>query len=205
MRRTPKATTSRTSCSQSHCVFTLVELMVVMAIISILMMLALPALKRAKKSSTRTSCVSNLKQIGIAVQSYEQGNMGFYPYNCTTMTGSDSDRLPLWAAINLESHKEVFGCPDENEGLFESQGSSYVWNWTQLELPGNGRVGLDKYDTAPYGGLVPPASFAILIDAGPYHGRRGQPLAYNSLYADCSVDTADRIFPFIAPNAPDEP
>ncbi len=177
--------------------FTLVELLVVMAIISILMMLTLPSLKRAKKSSTRANCVSNLRQVGLAVQSYEQGNMGFYPYNCTTLTGSDSDRIPLWNALELESRREVFKCPDDDEGMGESQGSSYVWNWTQIELPGNERAGRGQYDTIPYGGLVPPEGFALLIDAGPYHGKRGLPLAYNALYADGGVDNAGRIFPFI--------
>jgi prepilin-type N-terminal cleavage/methylation domain-containing protein/prepilin-type processing-associated H-X9-DG protein len=50
--------------------FTLVELLVVMAIISLLIALLLPAVQSARESARRTSCVNNLKQIGLALHQY---------------------------------------------------------------------------------------------------------------------------------------
>lgn len=51
--------------------FTLVELLVVIAIISVLISLLLPAVQAAREASRRVSCQNNMKQLGLAVQSYE--------------------------------------------------------------------------------------------------------------------------------------
>ncbi len=59
--------------------FTLVELLVVIAIIGILIALLLPAIQAAREAARKANCGSNLRQIGLALQNYQEVNKVFPP------------------------------------------------------------------------------------------------------------------------------
>jgi prepilin-type N-terminal cleavage/methylation domain-containing protein len=63
-----------------HRAFTLIELLVVIAIIAILASLLMPALARAKSKGKSIACISNLKQLGLAIRMYADEHDQKYPF-----------------------------------------------------------------------------------------------------------------------------
>ncbi len=66
--------------------FTLIELLVVVAIIALLISILLPSLSKARESAKSVKCLSNLRQIGIAMQNYAEETNGWFPFEKRNMT-----------------------------------------------------------------------------------------------------------------------
>src|SRR6185503_6008020 len=62
-----------------HAAFTLVELLVVIGIIALLIAILMPALAKAREASQKTVCLSNLRQLGTAMQLYATQYKDFIP------------------------------------------------------------------------------------------------------------------------------
>ena len=107
--------------------FTLIELLVVIAIIAVLAALVLPALGRAQRSARSTACVSNLHQIGLALDLYVQEHNDRLP-SCAQLPSVNTN-LPSVTAMLAPylRTKAVFQCPADRT-LFPTEQTSYEWN-----------------------------------------------------------------------------
>ena len=90
--------------------FTLIELLVVIAIIAILASILFPVFAQARKNAQRTSCLSNMKQIGLAVIQYTAD------YDERLMPNNTSGGDAFWADSLQPYTKstQVYACPSDS-------------------------------------------------------------------------------------------
>ncbi len=95
--------------------FTLIELLVVIAIIAILAAILFPVFARAREKARQTSCLSNLKQLGLASQMYAQDYDEMLVRDITDVYPSATPRYLSWSRMLLPyiKNEQVYVCPSE--------------------------------------------------------------------------------------------
>lgn len=105
---------------KSQGAFTLIELLVVIAIIAILAAILFPVFGRARENARRSSCQSNLRQMGMATIQYTQDYDETFPYyalgmptDSNTPGGVWSTNVWIWPQMLFPYHKsiKIFFCP----------------------------------------------------------------------------------------------
>lgn len=185
--------------------FTLIELLTVLGIIAILVALLYPVFLSARADTAKVVCISNLRQIGVAIALYTQDYDVYLPYAPDPITKSlllmgisiygdpidtAARKLPDIKAILLpyKAINAIFRCPWDRRTLdiidpaakatyFETYGSSYQYNdWNALRI-------------TPLSYFQKPADSFLMGDDECFHNRPDDNSCgfFNVLYIDFHV------------------
>lgn len=137
------------SALRKHGGFTLIELLVVIAIIAILAAILFPVFAKAKIAAQRSSCLSNLKELGLAVRMYTDDNNQIVPVPVYPVADTSLYYHPtlIWRKeiVRYVKNVGVFNCPARATSVKQSLQN------LQMNATSNGSTGDIGYRLGHYG------------------------------------------------------
>jgi prepilin-type N-terminal cleavage/methylation domain-containing protein/prepilin-type processing-associated H-X9-DG protein len=154
--------------------FTLLEILVTVAIIGLLAAIAVPSFTAISARGESTKCLSNLRQLGIALNLY----LGDHDQQMPTMLAgrrSTDEEVPVLDEVlgSYITEASVFRCPAD-PSVWKASGTSYYWN---VALNGQRATSLNFLNLVDDRSRIP-----VLSDKEGWHRYREDKV--NFLYAD---------------------
>ncbi len=155
--------------------FTLIELLVVIAIIAILAAILFPVFARAREKARQSSCMSNLKQIGLGVMQYVQDYDERVLASHQPPVQNPRWDMWIWALPNppggIDSrlmpyikNQQVFVCPSLSSSLWSYGYNYYFAGYARAEVGNPGTWGYG-YGGAAMSAIARPAQILTFTDA----------------------------------------
>ena len=123
--------------------FTLIELLVVIAIIAILAAILFPVFAKAREKARQASCMSNLKQIGLAMMQYQQDSDEYFPI--ARHWGNSASGVQEWnwgqQIYPYVKSVQMFKCPSDPGNT--TLGDSSTYGAASPALPGSYRYNFE--------------------------------------------------------------